>query len=138
MNVQTFIRATGVVLAVASVSGPAFARGDESPPDSICTVLGTAQRYVGTTVTVRGIASSEGKITTLADAQCKGGVALTIDESTSHKRDVSAFRRAMASKSARADATIFGRFTATGDTTSPYAIDVYSVRDVVEAPADGT
>ncbi|QDE39029.1 hypothetical protein FIV34_07365 [Luteibacter pinisoli] len=138
MNVPTFIRATGVVLGLACVTSPAMARGDETPPDSICTVLGTAARYVGTTVTVRGVATSEGKVTTLADAQCKSGVALSIDEGNSHKRDVSSFRRVISGKNARADATVFGRFKSTGDATAPYVIDVYSVRDVVEVPADGT
>ncbi|KJV28887.1 hypothetical protein [Luteibacter yeojuensis] len=139
MNTKTIARAAGAALALAIATMPAMAR-DDTPPDSLCTVLGTADRYVGTTVTVRGIASSEGKVTTLADAQCKGGVALAIDETSSHKRDVASFRRALAGKSARADATVFGRFKSTGDAAAPYAIDVYSVRDVNEVPAvaDGT
>jgi hypothetical protein len=138
MNVPTFIRVTGVTLGLAFAASPAFARGDETPPDSLCTVLGTASRYVGTTVTVRGVATSEGKVATLADATCKGGVALTIDDGNGRKRDVSSFRRIISEKNARADATVFGRFKSTGDAAAPYAIDVYSVRDVVEVPADGT
>ena len=73
-----------------------------------------------------------------ADATCKGGVALTIDDGNGRKRDVSSFRRIISEKNARADATVFGRFKSTGDAAAPYAIDVYSVRDVVEVPADGT
>ncbi|MGF6495557.1 hypothetical protein ABIE56_003756 [Luteibacter sp. 621] len=138
MNVPTFIRVTGVTLGLVFAASPAFARGDETPPDSLCTVLGTASRYVGTTVTVRGVATSEGKVATLADATCKGGVALTIDDGNGRKRDVSSFRRIISEKNARADATVFGRFKSTGDAAAPYAIDVYSVRDVVEVPADGT
>ena len=138
MNVPTFIRVTGVTLGLVFATSPAAARGDETPPDSVCTVVGTAARYVGTTVTVRGIASSEGKVTTLADAQCKSAVALTMDENNNRKRDVASFRRILSEKSARADATVFGRFKATGDAAAPYAIDVYSVRDVVEVPADGS
>jgi len=42
---------------------------------------------------------------------------------------------AVAGKGVRADATVFGRFKATGDAKAPYAIDVYSVRDVSELPA---
>jgi hypothetical protein len=138
MNVPTFIRVTGVTLGLVFAASPAFARGDETPPDSLCTVLDTAARYVGTTVTVRGIATSEGKITTLAAADCKAGVALTIDDGNGRKRDLLSFRRVLSEKNVRADATVFGRFTTTGDAAAPYAIDVYSVRDVKEMPADGT
>jgi hypothetical protein len=138
MNVPTFIRVTGVTLGLVFAASPAFARGDETPPDSLCTVLDTAARYVGTTVTVRGIATSEGKITTLAASDCKAGVALTIDDGNGRKRDLLSFRRVLSEKNVRADATVFGRFTTTGDAAAPYAIDVYSVRDVKEMPADGT
>lgn len=138
MNVPTFIRVTGVTLGLVFATSPVLARGDETPPESLCTVLDTAARYVGTTVTVRGIATSEGKITTLADAQCKLGVALTIDDGNGRKRDLLSFRRVLSDKNTRADATVFGRFTSTGDASAPYAIDVYSVRDVKEVPADGT
>ncbi|HEY4090004.1 MAG TPA: hypothetical protein VGN46_00665 [Luteibacter sp.] len=138
MNVPTFIRVTGVALGLVFATSPAMARGDETPPDSLCTVLGTAARYVGTTVTVRGVASSEGKTTTLADAQCQAGVALTLDDGNGRKRDVSSFRRVLSDKNTRADATVSGRFKSTGDASAPYAIDVYSVRDVKEVPVDGT
>ena len=87
---------------------------------------------------MRGIATSEGKITTLAAADCKAGVALTIDDGNGRKRDLLSFRRVLSEKNVRADATVFGRFTTTGDAAAPYAIDVYSVRDVKEMPADGT
>ena len=116
-------------------AGGAAARGDETPPDTLCAVLGTAARYVGTTVTVRGVAATDGKITSLYDAQCKGTVSLSMDDAAGRKRDVSSFRRAVAGKGVRADATVFGRFKATGDAKAPYAIDVYSVRDVSELPA---
>ncbi|MGN6482585.1 hypothetical protein [Luteibacter sp.] len=138
MNVPTFIRVTGVTLGLVFAASPAFARGDDTPPESLCAVLDTAARYVGTTVTVRGIATSEGKITTLADAQCKGGIALTMDDSNGRKRDVLSFRRILSEKNTRADATVFGRFSTTGDAAAPYSIDVYSVRDVKEMPADGS
>jgi hypothetical protein len=137
MTKHTFLTMAGVALALSCASGSVAARGDDTPPDSLCTVLGTADRYIGTTVTVRGVATSEGKLTTLADTQCQGIVALTIDEGQTHKRDVSSFRRTMSGKSAKADATVFGRFEATGNAAAPYAIDVYSVRDVVEASAEG-
>lgn len=116
-------------------AGHAAARSDETPPDALCTVLGTAARYVGTTVTVRGVAATDGKTTLLSDEQCKGTVSLTIDDASSRKRDVSSFRRTVAGKGVRADATVFGRFESTGDAKAPYAIDVYSVRDVNELPA---
>jgi hypothetical protein len=138
MNVPTFIRVTGVTLGLVFATSPAAARGDETPPDSLCTVLDTAARYVGTTITVRGTATSEGKITILADAQCKGGVSLTMDDGNGRKRDVLSFRRVLSEKNTRADATVFGRFTSTGDAAAPYAIDVYSVRDVKEVIADGS
>ena len=88
-------------------------------------------------MTVRGIASSAGKVTTLSDAECKGSVSLTIDDSSSRKRDVSSFKRAVASNGAHANATVSGRFRTTGDAQTPYAIDVYSVRDVVGVPEGG-
>jgi hypothetical protein len=135
MNAIPFVRATGVALILLLAVGSAVAREDETPPDTLCAVLGTASRYVGTTVTVRGIAATEGKITLLSDAQCKGTVSLSMDDAAGRKRDVSSFRRAVAGKGVRADATVFGRFKATGDANAPYSIDVYSVRDVTELPA---
>ena len=78
MNAVTFVRATGVALSLLLAAGSAAARSDDPPPDTICTVLGTASRYVGTTVTVRGVAATEGKVTTLSDAQCKGTVNLKL------------------------------------------------------------
>lgn len=135
MNAVTFVRATGVALILVCAAGNVSARSDETPPEALCTVLGTAERYVGTTVTVRGIAATDGKTTLLSDAQCKGTVSLTMDDASSRKRDVSSFRRTVAGKGARADATVFGRFKTTGDAKAPYAIDVYSVRNVSELPA---
>ncbi|MGE7138980.1 hypothetical protein ACQKIE_15250 [Luteibacter sp. NPDC031894] len=135
MNAIAFARATGVALMLLLAAGTAAARSDGPPPDTICTVLGTAARYVGTTVTVRGVAATEGKITTLSDAQCKGAVNLSMDDDLGRKRDVASFRRTVTEKGVRADATVFGRFKATGDAHAPYAIDVYSVRDVNELPA---
>lgn len=135
MKTLTLVRATAVALILACAAGSAAARTDDTPPDTLCTVLGTAARYVGTTVTVRGIAFTDGKITSLSDAQCKATVNLSMDDTSARKRDVSAFRRAVAGKGVRADATVFGRFKATGDAKAPYAIDVYSVRDVSELPA---
>lgn len=137
MKAVTFVRATGVALSVILAAGSATARSDDPPPDTICNVLGTAARYVGTTVTVRGVAITEGKVTTLTDAQCKGAVNLSMDDSTGRKRDVVSFRRTVSGKGVRADATVFGRFEATGDARVPYSIDVYSVRDVNELPAEG-
>lgn len=134
MNAVTFVRATGVALILMLSATAASARGDETPPDSICNVVGTAQRYVGTTVTVRGVATSEGKVALLSDAQCAATLSLSMDDSSSRKRDVSAFRRTIGEKGVRADATVFGRFKATGDAKAPYGIDVYSVRDVSELP----
>jgi hypothetical protein len=134
MNAVTFVRATGVALILVLAAGPAAARSDDPPPDTICTVLGTAARYVGTTVTVRGVAATEGKAITLTDAQCKGTVNLSMGDDLGRKRDVASFRRAVTTKGVRADATVFGRFKATGDARAPYAIDVYSVRDVNELP----
>jgi hypothetical protein len=138
--------AAGAVLCLLAAggmlaSGDAMARGaDEASPETICTVLGTASRYVGTTVTVRGQAFNEGKDTLLGDAQCKGSVSLSISDSSSMKRDVSSFRRVVGGKGVHADATVFGRFKATGDAAHPYTIDVYSVRNVneIEAVAEGT
>lgn len=136
MTIQTIARATGVAMALALASGAVTARStDDTPPESICAVLGTAGRYVNTTVTVRGVATGEGKVTTLSDAQCKGAVDLTMDDKSNGKRDVSSFRRTVGNKGTRVDATVFGRFKATGDAQRPYAIDVYSVRDVNELPA---
>ena len=54
MNAVTFVRAAGVALILVCAAGSAAARSDETPPDTICTVLGTAARYVGTTVTEIG------------------------------------------------------------------------------------
>jgi len=133
MNAVTFVRATGVAILVLASAG-ASARGDEPAPDSICSVVGTAQRYVGTTVTVRGVATTDGKVTTLSDAQCAASLSLSMDDTSSRKRDVSSFRRTVGAKGVRADATVFGRFKATGDDKAPYGIDVYSVRDVSELP----
>jgi hypothetical protein len=131
MQTKSIGRATAFALVLGLVSAPVAARtADDTPPDPICAVLGTAQRYVGTTVTVRGVAATTNKITTLSGAECKGSVNLAIDETNSHKRDVSSFRRAVAT--AQANATVFGRFRATGDAQAPYAIDVFSVRDVVD------
>ncbi|MGN6090811.1 MAG: hypothetical protein ACTHOL_00530 [Luteibacter jiangsuensis] len=135
MNAIVFVRAAGAAAMLLLAAGSAAARSDEPPPDTICTVLGTAARYVGTTVTVRGVATTEGKVTTLTDAQCKGVVNLSMDDAAGRKRDVVSFRRTVSEKGVRADATIFGRFEATGDARVPYAIDVYSVRDVNELPA---
>jgi hypothetical protein len=135
MNAVTFARATGVALVLICATGNAVARTDDAPPDTLCTVVGTADRYVGTTVTVRGIAATDGKVTLLSDAQCKATVSLSMDDNSGRKRDVLSFRRSVAAKGARADATVFGRFKATGDAKAPYAIDVYSVRDVNELPA---
>jgi hypothetical protein len=134
MTSHMFARAAGAVLVFALASGAATARSDEPPPESVCSVLGTAARYVNTTVTVRGVALSEGKSTTLTDAQCKGALDLTMDEKSAAKRDIASFRRTVANKGTRADATVFGRFKATGDAQRPYAIDVYSVREVNELP----
>jgi hypothetical protein len=134
MTPHMFARAAGAVLVFALASGAATARSDEPPPESVCSVLGTAARYVNTTVTVRGVALSEGKFTTLTDAQCKGALDLTMDEKSAAKRDIASFRRTVANKGTRADATVFGRFKATGDAQRPYAIDVYSVREVNELP----
>jgi hypothetical protein len=132
MCTKSIGRATTLALVMAFSAGPAAARSaDQSPPDTLCTVIGTAARYLGTTVTVRGLASSAGKITTLSDAECKGSVSLTIDDSDTRKRDINSFKRAVASNGAQATATISGRFRSTDDAKSPYAIDVYSVRDVV-------
>jgi hypothetical protein len=127
-----------MVLAIAcstTLARPA----DDTPPDTLCTVLGTAGRYVGTTVTIRGVAFNDGKDTVLSDAQCKAAVGLAISDSSSMKRDISSFRRTVNGRGVRADATVFGRFKATGDAQHPYAIDVYSVRDVneVRAVAEG-
>ncbi|NID14081.1 hypothetical protein [Luteibacter yeojuensis] len=135
MNAVTFVRATGVALSLLLAAGTAAARSDDPPPDTICTVLGTAARYLDTTVTVRGVAATEGKVTTLTDTQCKGTVSLSMDDDLGRKRDVASFRRTVTEKGVRADATVFGRFKATGDAHAPYAIDVYSVRDVNELPA---
>jgi len=133
MYTKSICRATTFALIMALAAGPAAARSaDDTPPDTLCTVIGTASRYLGTTVTVRGIASSAGKVTTLSDAECKGSVSLAIDDNSSRKRDVSSFKRAVASNGARANATVSGRFRSTNDAQSPYAIDVYSVRDVVD------
>jgi len=133
MKTKMLAGATAVAVAWVLAVAPLTVRAaPETPPDSICAVLDGAARYLNTTVTVRGIASSEGKVTTLSDAQCKGAVALAMDEKAMGKRDVSSFRRTVAAKGMRADATVFGRFKATGDTRQPYAIDVYSVRDVNE------
>ena len=135
MKAVTFVRATGVALSLLLAAGSAAARSDDPPPDTVCNVLGTAARYVGTTVTVRGVATTQGKVTTLTDAQCKGAVNLTLDDGPGRKRDVVSFRRTVSEKGVRADATVFGRFEATGDARVPYSIDVYSVRDVNELPA---
>jgi hypothetical protein len=133
MYTKSICRATTFALVMALAAGPAAARSaDDTPPDTLCTVIGTASRYLGTTVTVRGVASSAGKVTTLSDSECKGSVSLTIDDTSSRKRDVSSFKRAVASNGAHANATVSGRFRSTGDAQSPYAIDVYSVRDVVD------
>ncbi|KAF1005164.1 MAG: hypothetical protein GAK28_03414 [Luteibacter sp.] len=133
MHIHPFLRAAGAALLLALISGQVEARSvDETPPDSVCTILGTAGRYVDTTVTVRAVATSQGKIATLSDGQCKGQIDLAIDETNSHKRDVAAFRRAIASNGAQASATVFGRFHPSTDASSPYVIDVYSVRDVAE------
>jgi cation transport regulator ChaC len=133
MKTKTLTGAAAVAVAWVLAVGPLTARAaPQAPPDSICAVLDGAARYLNTTVTVRGIASSEGTMTTLSDAQCKGAVALAMDEKAMSKRDVSSFRRTVNAKGTRADATVFGRFKATGDTRQPYAIDVYSVRDVNE------
>lgn len=134
MTSHMFARAAGSALVFALASGAVTARSDEPPPESVCSVLGTAARYLNTTVTVRGVALSEGKFTTLTDAQCKGALDLTVDEKSATKRDISSFRRTVANKGTRADATVFGRFKATGDAQRPYAIDVYSVREVNELP----
>jgi hypothetical protein len=133
MYTKSIGRATTFALMVGLAAGPAAARSaDDTPPDTLCTVIGTASRYVGTTVTVRGVASSAGKVTTLSDDQCKGSVSLAMDDTSSRKRDVSSFRRAVTSSGARANATVFGRFRSTDDAKAPYVIDVYSVRDVVD------
>jgi hypothetical protein len=132
MYTKSMGRATTFALVMAFAAGPAAARSaDETPPDTLCTVIGTAARYIGTTVTVRGVASSAGKVTTLSDAECKGSVSLSIDGNDARKRDITSFKRAVASNGAQATATISGRFRSTDDAKSPYAIDVYSVRDVV-------
>jgi hypothetical protein len=132
MYMKSICRATSFAFIMAIAAGPAAARSvDESPPDTLCTVIGTASRYLGTTVTVRGVASSAGKVTTLSDAECKGSVSLTIDDTGSRKRDLISFKRAVASNGSQATATVSGRFRSTDDAKSPYAIDVYSVRDVV-------
>jgi|SRR6187402_1454315 len=132
MYTKSMGRATTFALVMAFAAGPAAARSaDETPPDTLCTVIGTAARYIGTTVTVRGVASSAGKVTTLSDAECKGSVSLAINDSDARKRDITSFKRAVASNGAQATATISGRFRSTDDAKSPYAIDVYSVRDVV-------
>lgn len=140
MRTKTFAGAVAL-MALVLASGSAMARGkDDVPPESVCTVLATADRYVGTTVTVRGIAFSEGKETVLSDAACKGAVALNINDPTTIKRDLASFRRMVGGKGVRADATIFGRFRPTGDPQHPYAIDVYGVRSAseVEAVAEGS
>lgn len=142
---QAYASAAGAVLFLLAASGTvasgdAMARGaDETPPETVCTVLGTASRYVGTTVTVRGQAFNDGQSTLMGDAECKGALSLTISDSSSVKRDVSSFRRVVGGKGVRADATVFGRFKATGDAAHPYTIDVYSVRNVseIEAVAEG-
>jgi hypothetical protein len=127
-----------MAIVMASVAAPAAARSSQPPPDTICTVLSSADRFKGTTVTVRALATSEGKVTRLADPQCQGTIQLSIDDNDSHKRDLSAFRRAVTSRSGRIDATVFGRFSGNGTPEAPYAIDVYSVKDVEERPvADG-
>lgn len=133
MVTKSICRATSFALVMALAAGPAAARSaDETPPDTLCTVIGTASRYLGTTVTVRGVASSAGKVTTLSDAQCQGSVSLAMDDSGSRKRDIASFRRAVGSNGAQATATVFGRFRSTDDAKAPYVIDVYSVRDVVD------
>jgi len=138
MYKKSICRATAFALVMAIAAGPAAARSsDDTPPDTLCTVIGTAARYIGTTVTVRGVATSAGKVTTLSDAQCKGSVSLTMDDSSGRKRDVLSFKRAVASNGAQANATVQGRFRSTGDAQSPYAIDVYSVRDVVDVHDGG-
>ncbi|HVI55695.1 MAG TPA: hypothetical protein VM621_11690 [Luteibacter sp.] len=132
MYTKSIFRASAFALLMALAAGPAAARSaDETPPDTLCTVIGTAARYLGTTVTVRGVASSAGKVTLLSDAECKGSVSLTLDDGGTRKRDIASFKRAVASNGAQATATVSGRFRSTDDAKSPYAIDVYSVRDVV-------
>jgi hypothetical protein len=143
---QVYANAAGAALFLLAISGTvasgdAMARGaDEAQPETVCNVLGTASRYVGTTVTIRGQAFNDGKDTLMSDVQCKGAVSLSISDSSSMKRDVSSFRRVVGGKGVRADATVFGRFKATGDAAHPYTIDVYSVRNVneIEAVAEGT
>lgn len=133
MNNRTFLRTAGAVLLMAAACGPALARkSDEPAPDTLCTILGTAARYVDTTVTVRGVASTSGKATLLSDADCQGRIALSIDQAESHRREVSALRRALSATGSQANATVFGRFHSTGDAQVPYAIDVYSARDIAE------
>jgi hypothetical protein len=140
MYTKSICRATTFALVMALAAGPAAARSaDETPPDTLCTVIGTASRYIGTTVTVRGVASSAGKVTTLSDDQCKGSVSLNIasDDPGNRKRDVTSFKRAVASSGARANATVSGRFRAADGAASAYTIDVYSVKDVVNLPDGG-
>ncbi|GAA0921848.1 hypothetical protein GCM10009552_43340 [Rothia nasimurium] len=133
MHIHPFLRAAGAALLFALATGQIDARTvEEAPPDTVCTLLGTALRYVDTTVTVRAVATSQGKTAILSDGQCQGQIALNIDEANSHKRDVSAFRRAITSAGAQASATVFGRFHPTANAGTPYAIDVYSVRDIAE------
>ncbi|MDF4003254.1 hypothetical protein P3W33_07575 [Luteibacter sp. PPL552] len=135
MKKHLSLGAAGAALALALMAGPADARkADGPPPDTICTILGTADRYVDTTVTVRAVASSAGKVASLSDSGCQGSIGLNMqDESDSdRKRDVLSFRRAMSSSGARAQATVFGRFHPTGNAQAPYVIDVYSVRDVAD------
>ncbi|UPG84377.1 hypothetical protein L2Y94_13610 [Luteibacter aegosomatis] len=133
MNNRTFLQAAGAVLLMAAACDPALARkSDEPAPDTLCTILGTADRYVDTTVTVRGIASASGKATVLSDADCQGRIVLSIDQSDSHRREISSLRRALSTNGSQANATVFGRFHSTGDAQVPYAIDVYSARDVAE------
>jgi hypothetical protein len=139
MYTKSICRATTFALLMALAAGPTAARSaDETPPDTLCTVIGTASRYVGTTVTVRGVASSAGKVTTLSDDQCKGSVSLNVsDDQSGRKRDVSSFKRAVASNGARANATVSGRFRAADGAPSAFTIDVYSVKDVVNLPDGG-
>jgi|GEM_PF-1828805 len=141
MRRKAFAREVAAVIVLGLLSGSVMARGkDEVPPDSICTVLATADRYVGTTVTVRGIAFSEGKETVLSDGTCKGTVALNISDPASMKRDLASFRRLVGGKGVHADATVFGRFRPTGDSQHSYTIDVYGVRSAseIEAVAEGS
>lgn len=130
MQLKMYIWTLSLLLAV-----PAFSALAAQPiKASVCEINAQPAKFEGVDVSVRGRIYAGMETTNISDASCPGtGIQLSVTESVSQHKDITAFERGIRLHGMHAIATVVGRFHAKVP-VYPFpmsAIEVHAIQHLV-------